>query len=111
MPEVPLYQRTGRAIGRLSAILVPLGGNFGELLLRLLSLIYAELYPLKLRYGLPHVGRFRHIFGGRQGSRLKFLRLLLLMCDGQLRLNNFPLPLGASRESETRGARCLFVSL
>ena len=47
MPKVPLYQRASCAIGRLSAVLVPLGGgDFGELLLRLLSLIYAELYPL-----------------------------------------------------------------
>ena len=85
MPKVSLYQRTGRAIGRLSAVLVPQGGgDFGELLLRLLSLIYAELYPLKLRYGLPLIGRFRCIFRGRQGGWLKFLRLLLLMCDGQL---------------------------
>ena len=111
MPKVSLYQRTGRAIGRLSAILVPLGGDFGELLLRLPSLIYTELYPLKLRNGLPHVRRFRSIYGGRQVSRLNFLRLLLLVCDGQLRLNYFPLPFGASGQSETRGARCLFISL
>ena len=75
MPEVPLYQRASRAIGRLRAVLVPLGGgDFGELLLRLLCLIYAQLYPLKLRYGLstcqekgslkglPLIGRFRRIF-------------------------------------------------
>ena len=84
MPEVSLNQGPGRAIRGLRTFLIPLGGDFGELLLRLLSLIYAELYPLKLRYGLPHIGRFRRIFRGRQDSWLKFLRLLLLMRDGQL---------------------------
>ena len=83
MPEVSLDQRAGCAIGWLRTFLIPLGGDFGELLLRLLSLIYAELYPLKLRYGLSHIGRFRRIFRGRQDSWLKFLRLLL-MRDGQL---------------------------
>jgi hypothetical protein len=58
MPEVSLDQRTSRAIGWLRALLISLGGDFGELLLRLLSFIYAELYPFKLRYGLPHIGRF-----------------------------------------------------
>ena len=46
MPKVSLNQRPGRGIGRLRAVLVPLGGDIGELLLWLLSLIYAELYPL-----------------------------------------------------------------
>ena len=72
MPKVSLDQRTGCGIGRLRAVLIPLGGGKfgGELLLRLLSLIYAELYPLKLRNEgrllPPHIGRFRHIFRGRQ---------------------------------------------